>query len=377
MVDFSSLYSDLKTGVKGILGIGSDPVKPPVTPNSGSNPGSMPKVVNTNETRREVAASKREDPHGHDESVHLHTDSIMQFKNQFAGYTITDDVGPRPQPCAGASTNHLGMDVALTFGTRMKPFSEGWDGGFRKQNTSDGMLMAVFSHGLDSQGRPLEFVYRHLSGITRDKDGKPILITGSAGTGDHLHMEVRSKVPGGYIYHPITTVSMAGGKMNWTPDNQVAQGTLVVDTSRGYFKKDNGVIETFGNMDDIGTGVFASVRSYFRDRFSGMLSSFNNSMTYETCNEDEINIMKFNSFDEEMQAHIRNSKVESKGDNNLSPVADDNKSSSQPVPTFVAIRPKNSIEVARQARELRSAIMKGHYVNIDHEQTIWCTASNA
>ena len=114
---------------------------------------------------------------------------------------ILSDFGYRPAPVAGASSNHLGIDIGVPIGTPVKAIADGTvvaaNGGMK------GYGNGVFvDHGMIN-GKHVVSEYGHLSSFevkvgAKIKQGQVIAKSGNTGTssGPHLHITIKeNKVP--------------------------------------------------------------------------------------------------------------------------------------------------------------------------------------
>ena len=120
---------------------------------------------------------------------------------------LSSRFGPRIAPTAGATSNHKGIDLKATTGTKILAVSEGtvsytgWDSG--------GGNWVEVTHGKDSKGREVKTHYMHLTDgsicVSVGQKVKKGDVLGQAGmtgaaTGPHLHMAV---LVNGYRYNPL------------------------------------------------------------------------------------------------------------------------------------------------------------------------------
>lgn len=121
------------------------------------------------------------------------------------GSNITSDFGYRSSPTKGASTNHMGIDIAAAAGTPVLAAASGRVLGALRSNAKGNYIQIQHSDGSVTE-------YEHLKdfGVTAGQyvtAGQQIGSVGSTGisTGNHLHFGVKDS-SGNYI-DPLTWTS--------------------------------------------------------------------------------------------------------------------------------------------------------------------------
>ena len=121
------------------------------------------------------------------------------------GYTrISSYFGPRPQPTAGASTNHKGIDLAAPYGTAILASAAG-------KVTTSTYSKSAGNYIVIAHGNGMSTVYMHCSALLVSvgqvvNQGDVIAKVGSTGysTGNHLHFGV---IKNGTYVNPMGYVS--------------------------------------------------------------------------------------------------------------------------------------------------------------------------
>lgn len=121
------------------------------------------------------------------------------------GYTrISSYFGPRPQPTAGASTNHKGIDLAAPYGTAILASAAG-------KVTTSTYSKSAGNYIVIAHGNGMSTVYMHCSALLVSvgqvvNQGDVIAKVGSTGysTGNHLHFGV---IKNGSYVNPMGYVS--------------------------------------------------------------------------------------------------------------------------------------------------------------------------
>lgn len=121
------------------------------------------------------------------------------------GYTrISSSFGPRPQPTAGASTNHKGVDLAAPYGTAILASAAG-------KVTTSTYSKSAGNYIVIAHGNGMSTVYMHCSALLVSagevvEQGEVIAKVGSTGysTGNHLHFGV---IKNGTYVNPMGYVS--------------------------------------------------------------------------------------------------------------------------------------------------------------------------
>ena len=121
------------------------------------------------------------------------------------GYTrISSYFGPRPQPTAGASTNHKGVDLAAPYGTAILASAAG-------KVTTSTYSKSAGNYIVIAHGSGMSTVYMHCSALLVSvgqvvEQGQVIAKVGSTGysTGNHLHFGV---IKNGTYVNPMGYVS--------------------------------------------------------------------------------------------------------------------------------------------------------------------------
>lgn len=108
---------------------------------------------------------------------------------------VTDDYGPRVAPTAGASTNHMGVDFAASYGDPIRAAKDGTV--IVAEFGNSGGFYVIIDHGKDKNGDTIWTMYLHNSRLcvkVGDKvvQGQKIAEAGSTGvsTGVHCHLSV-------------------------------------------------------------------------------------------------------------------------------------------------------------------------------------------
>lgn len=121
---------------------------------------------------------------------------------------ISSRFGPRPQPIPGASTNHMGIDIAAPFNTTVyapangRVITAGWVSGFGKAiyidhgKINNKTVVSIYGHLNNYIVRPQQFV----------EQGQAIGYVGSTGysTGPHLHFQINEN------NHPVDPTKYIG-----------------------------------------------------------------------------------------------------------------------------------------------------------------------
>lgn len=117
---------------------------------------------------------------------------------------ITSSFGPRPQPTAGASTNHKGIDIGASYGAAIVASAGG-------RVTTATYSSSAGNYIVISHGNGLSTVYMHCSALYVSvgqtvSQGDKIAAVGSTGysTGNHLHFGV---IKNGSYVNPLGYVS--------------------------------------------------------------------------------------------------------------------------------------------------------------------------
>jgi hypothetical protein len=142
---------------------------------------------------------------------------------------ITSQFGRRSQPTAGASTNHLGIDLGAPMGARIVAAASGtvtlagWNGGYGLSVIIDhgGGIITLYGHCSELLVSPGQMV----------SQGEPIARVGSTGvsTGPHLHFEIRQhgRAVNPVPYFPSGTFRFMSGSGTITQlDNQTSAGEV-------------------------------------------------------------------------------------------------------------------------------------------------------
>lgn len=134
-----------------------------------------------------------------------YTGSTTGFIWPCPGYTrISSYFGPRPQPTAGASTNHKGIDLAAPYGTAILASASGVVTTSTYSSSAGNYIVIAHGNGTST-------VYMHCSSLLVSvgetvEQGKVIAKVGSTGysTGNHLHFGV---IKNGSYVNPLNYVS--------------------------------------------------------------------------------------------------------------------------------------------------------------------------
>ena len=121
------------------------------------------------------------------------------------GYTrISSYFGPRPQPTAGASTNHKGVDLAAPYGSAILASAAGVVTTSTYSSSAGNYIVIAHGNGTST-------VYMHCSALLVSvgetvEQGEKIAKVGSTGysTGNHLHFGV---IKNGTYVNPLNYVS--------------------------------------------------------------------------------------------------------------------------------------------------------------------------
>ena len=131
--------------------------------------------------------------------------SVTGFVWPCPGYTrISSYFGPRPQPTAGASTNHKGVDLAAPYGTAILASAAGVVTTSTYSNSAGNYIVIAHGNGMST-------VYMHCSALLVSvgetvEQGEKIAKVGSTGysTGNHLHFGI---IKNGTYVNPLNYVS--------------------------------------------------------------------------------------------------------------------------------------------------------------------------
>ena len=131
--------------------------------------------------------------------------SVTGFVWPCPGYTrISSYFGPRPQPTAGASTNHKGVDLAAPYGTAILASAAG-------VVTTSTYSKSAGNYIVIAHGNGMSTVYMHCSALLVSvgetvEQGEKIAKVGSTGysTGNHLHFGV---IKNGTYVNPLNYIS--------------------------------------------------------------------------------------------------------------------------------------------------------------------------
>lgn len=121
-----------------------------------------------------------------------------------SSHRITSSFGPRPQPTAGASTNHKGIDIGASYGASIVASAAG-------RVTTATYSSSAGNYVVISHGDGMSTVYMHCSALYVSvgqmvSQGETIAAVGSTGysTGNHLHFGV---IKNGTYVNPLNYVS--------------------------------------------------------------------------------------------------------------------------------------------------------------------------
>ena len=131
--------------------------------------------------------------------------SVTGFIWPCPGYTrISSYFGPRPQPVAGASTNHKGVDLAAPYGTAILASAAG-------KVTTSTYSKSAGNYIVIAHGNGMSTVYMHASKLLVSvgetvTQGQVIAKVGSTGysSGNHLHFGV---IKNGSYVNPLNYIS--------------------------------------------------------------------------------------------------------------------------------------------------------------------------
>ncbi len=131
--------------------------------------------------------------------------SVTGFIWPCPSYTrISSYFGPRPQPTAGASTNHKGVDLAAPYGSAILASASGIVTTSTYSNSAGNYIVIAHGNGIST-------VYMHCSALLVSvgetvEQGETIAKVGSTGysTGNHLHFGV---IKNGTYVNPLNYVS--------------------------------------------------------------------------------------------------------------------------------------------------------------------------
>lgn len=125
--------------------------------------------------------------------IFVSTDS--EYLVPVVGYTVTSEYGRRSSPTAGASSNHMGIDLACAYGIPVMAAKDGTVV-FAGYGGSGGYYV-IIDHGTDDNGNNIRTMYLHNSRLVvkagdKVKQGQKIAEAGSTGisTGTHCHLSV-------------------------------------------------------------------------------------------------------------------------------------------------------------------------------------------
>ena len=120
-----------------------------------------------------------------------------------SSHRITSNFGPRPQPTAGASTNHKGIDIGAGYGSAIVASASG-------RVTTSTYSSSAGNYIVISHGNGMSTVYMHCSALYVSvgqmvTQGETIAAVGSTGysTGNHLHFGV---IKNGTYVNPLNYV---------------------------------------------------------------------------------------------------------------------------------------------------------------------------
>ena len=120
-----------------------------------------------------------------------------------SSHRITSNFGPRPQPTAGASTNHKGIDIGAGYGSAIVASASG-------RVTTSTYSSSAGNYIVISHGNGMSTVYMHCSALYVSvgqmvSQGETIAAVGSTGysTGNHLHFGV---IKNGTYVNPLNYV---------------------------------------------------------------------------------------------------------------------------------------------------------------------------
>jgi murein DD-endopeptidase MepM/ murein hydrolase activator NlpD len=131
--------------------------------------------------------------------------SITGFIWPCPSYTrISSYFGPRPQPTAGASTNHKGVDLAAPYGSAILASAAGVVTTSTYSKSAGNYIVVAHGNGMST-------VYMHCSALLVSvgetvEQGEKIAKVGSTGysTGNHLHFGV---IKNGSYVNPLNYIS--------------------------------------------------------------------------------------------------------------------------------------------------------------------------
>ncbi|HEY9762934.1 MAG TPA: glycoside hydrolase family protein, partial [Trichocoleus sp.] len=124
------------------------------------------------------------------------TKTPLQKGDTVAGYLVTSGFGSRVPPCAGCSSNHLGVDLGTPIGTPVyAPYAAIVECKGGPSNPAGNYAVLK-----PKEGKAPEFLYLHLDTCTAGeaKPGQQVATSGNTGNGTGAHLDVRQIEAGEY-----------------------------------------------------------------------------------------------------------------------------------------------------------------------------------